>query len=402
MKDKSCGEEREEEKTGGSGVVAGGGGLASCDCEGKPQNAGRFRVETGERGDIDELSSPLNSPIHLENPEFQTRWYFKYFMGKLHQNYIGLDGDKEPFLLSVVVTDANNHNVPQYRAILWRKTGAKKICLPYNPSKPQTVKGILGHFDLEKLERGPKEIFDPEIQKELLVLEEQEGSVNFKIGVLYAKDGQTTDDDFYSNEDGSEEFYNFVDLLGERIKLKGWDKFKAGLDVKSNTTGEESVYTIYEGHEIMFHVSTFLPFSRENKQQVERKRHIGNDIVNIVFLECDPDKTPSFKPSMMKTRFTHIFLVVVHNPKNNSYRLTVFSEESVPLFGPPLPVPPVFFDPDEFRDFLLVKNLLGQAMSGSAVGRGGDMIGEHVLESDLPLHSHMWQTLLHLSSLGVL
>ena len=37
-------------------------------------------------------------------------------------------------------------------------------------------------------------------------------------------------------------------------------------------------------------------------------------------------------------------------------RLTVFSEESVPLFGPPLPVPPVFMDLDEFRDFLLVKS----------------------------------------------
>lgn len=37
-------------------------------------------------------------------------------------------------------------------------------------------------------------------------------------------------------------------------------------------------------------------------------------------------------------------------------RLTVYSEESVPLFGPPLPVPPVFSDPHEFRDFLLVKS----------------------------------------------
>ena len=33
---------------------------------------------------------------------------------------------------------------------------------------------------------------------------------------------------------------------------------------------------------------------------------MGNDIVNLVFFECDPDKTPSFKPSMMKTRFTRI------------------------------------------------------------------------------------------------
>ena len=52
--------------------------------------------------------------------------------------------------------------------------GAKKISLPYNPSKPQTVKSILNHLDMERIEKGPKEIFNPEIQKEVLVLEEQE------------------------------------------------------------------------------------------------------------------------------------------------------------------------------------------------------------------------------------
>ena len=35
-----------------------------------------------------------------------------------------------------------------------------------------------------------------------------------------------------------------------------------------DTTGRESVYTIYEGHEIMFHVSTLLPYTADNKQQV--------------------------------------------------------------------------------------------------------------------------------------
>ncbi|XP_041371207.1 GTPase-activating Rap/Ran-GAP domain-like protein 3 isoform X2 [Gigantopelta aegis] len=340
--------------------------LTSLDSDGCQQNAGRFRVESGDRADCDEVffntqgTNSLNSLIHLENPEFQTRWYFKYFLGKLHQNYVGTDSEKEPFLLSVVVTDANNHNVPQYRAILWRKTGAKKICLPYNPNKPQTVKGILSHFDLNKLDRGPREIFDPHIQKEHLVLEEQEGSVNFKIGVLFAKEGQSSDDEFYSNEDGNENFHRFVSLLGDEVSLKGWDKFKAGLDVKSNTTGEHSVYTVYEGHEIMFHVSTLLPYSKNNKQQVERKRHIGNDIVNIVFVDCDTDKTPTFKPSMMKTRFTHIFLVVTYSKENDWYRLQVFSEESVPLFGPPLPSPPLFTDHDAFRDFLLVKAINGE------------------------------------------
>ncbi|XP_076091518.1 GTPase-activating Rap/Ran-GAP domain-like protein 3 isoform X2 [Mytilus galloprovincialis] len=332
--------------------------LYSEDGEGT-NTAGRFRVETGEH-DGDEVPSPVNSPIHLENPEFQTRWYFKYFLGKLHQNYVGTDIDREPFLLSVVVTDVNNHNVQQYRAILWCKSGAKKICLPYNQSKPQTVKGILSHFNVHKTERGPKEIFDPEIQKDLLVLEEQEGSVNFKFGVIYAKESQTCDDEFYSNEHNTKAFKNFLELIGATIVLKGWDKFKGGLDVKADSTGTESVYTVYEGHEIMFHVSTMLPHSKENKQQVERKRHIGNDIVNILFYECDSPQKCNFKPSMMKTRFTHIFAVVCFCKDDLTYRLNVLSEESVPLFGPPLPTPAVFSDHQEFRDFLLVKLINGE------------------------------------------
>lgn len=40
----------------------------------------------------------------------------------MHQNYVGSDVDKIPFFLSVVLTDANHQCVPQYRAILWRKT----------------------------------------------------------------------------------------------------------------------------------------------------------------------------------------------------------------------------------------------------------------------------------------
>ena len=41
--------------------------------------------------------------------------------------------------------------------------------------------------------------------------------------------------------------------------------------------------------------------------QVERKRHIGNDIVTIVFQEVeDPNMDPSFKPSMIRSHFTRI------------------------------------------------------------------------------------------------
>ncbi|XP_050570482.1 GTPase-activating Rap/Ran-GAP domain-like protein 3 isoform X43 [Cygnus atratus] len=248
--------------------------LISSDADGAIQRAGRFRVENGSSDENTEYTPGTwhRTDVHLENPEYYTRWYFKYFLGKVHQNYIGTDAEKNPFFLSVVLSDQNNQRVPQYHSILWRKTGTQKICLPYSPTKTLSVKSILSAMSLEKFEKSPREIFHPEIQKDLLVLEEQEGSVNFKFGVLYAKDGQLTDDEMFSNDD---------------------------------TTGTCSIYTVYQGHEIMFHVSTMLPYSRENKQQVERKRHIGNDIVTIVFQEGE-ESSPAFKPSMIRSHFTLI------------------------------------------------------------------------------------------------
>nr|XP_048679405.1 GTPase-activating Rap/Ran-GAP domain-like protein 3 isoform X4 [Caretta caretta] len=237
--------------------------------------------------------------------------------------------------------------------------GTQKICLPYSPTKTLSVKSILSAMSLDKFEKSPREIPHPEIQKDLLVLEEQEGCVNFKFGVLYAKDGQLTDDEMFSNETGSGSFQRLLNLLGDTVTLKGWTGYRGGLDTKNDTTGICSIYTVYQGHEIMFHVSTMLPYSKENKQQVERKRHIGNDIVTIVFQEGE-ESSPAFKPSMIRSHFTHIFALVRYNKQNDSYRLKIFSEESVPLFGPPLPSPPVFTDHQEFRDFVLVKLINGE------------------------------------------
>ncbi|XP_078406072.1 GTPase-activating Rap/Ran-GAP domain-like protein 3 isoform X4 [Cetorhinus maximus] len=335
--------------------------LISSDADGAIQRAGRFRVENGSSDETTDYTPGTwhRTDVHLENPEYHTRWYFKYFLGKVHQNYVGTDTERNPFFLSVVLSDQNNQRVPQYRAILWKKTGTQKICLPYSPTKTLSVKSILSAMNLDKFEKGPREIFNAEIQKDLLVLEEQEGSVNFKFGVLYAKDGQLTDDEMFSNETGSESFQKFLNLMGETITLRGWIGYRGGLDTKNDTTGIHSIYTVYQGHEIMFHVSTMLPYSKENKQQVERKRHIGNDIVTIVFQEGE-ESSLSFKPSMIRSHFTHIFALVRYNKQNDSYRLKIFSEESVPLFGPPLPSPPVFTDHHEFRDFVLVKLINGE------------------------------------------
>lgn len=44
--------------------------------------------------------------------------------------------------------------------------------------------------------------------------------------------------------------------------------FRGGLDVTHGQTGTESVYTVFRDREIMFHVSTKLPFTEGDTQQV--------------------------------------------------------------------------------------------------------------------------------------
>ncbi|XP_055295173.1 GTPase-activating Rap/Ran-GAP domain-like protein 3 isoform X2 [Sitodiplosis mosellana] len=330
--------------------------LPQTDLDALDPNCRRFRLENGESlAEIDEVFGSPSTPI-LENPEHQTRWYFKYFLGKLHQNYVGIDSEKNPYFLSIVSHESGNKSTPLYRAMLFRKQGAQKISLTLHPNQKPTVKQMLSHFSSMDATKTPKEIFSPDIQKDLLLLEEQEGSVNFKFGVVYMKAGQKCDDEMLSNEFGSESFEEFLSILGEKIRLRGWERFRGGLDVKGDMTGKYSIYTLYEGHEIMFHCSTLLPFSRDNRQQVERKRHIGNDIVNIIFI--DGDDSCDFSPNCIKSQFTHIFAVVMK--QNGIYRLSVFCDESVPAFGPTLPNPPDFQDVAAFREFLLVKLINGE------------------------------------------
>jgi RAP1 GTPase activating protein 1 len=56
----------------------------------------------------------------------------------------------------------------------------------------------------------------------------------------------------------------------------------------------------------MFHVSTLLPHSNKDDQQLEKKRHIGNDRVAIIFQE----ENSYFSPSMINSRLLHVFIVI--------------------------------------------------------------------------------------------
>jgi len=127
------------------------------------------------------------------------------------------------------------------------------------------------------------EVKSAEFPKELASMETKLVHKTYKFGVLYCKEGQTKEGEMFRNVETSPEFEEFLDFLGERIILKGWSGYRGGLDVRSDSTGTRSVFNSFTGLDIMFHVSTLLPFTPNDEQQIERKRHLGNDVVMIVF-----------------------------------------------------------------------------------------------------------------------
>jgi Rap/ran-GAP len=50
---------------------------------------------------------------------------------------------------------------------------------------------------------------------------------------MYCRAGQQTEEEMYNNEEGGPAFNEFLDIIGQRVRLKGFNKYKAGLCNKS-------------------------------------------------------------------------------------------------------------------------------------------------------------------------
>lgn len=104
-----------------------------------------------------------------------------------------------------------------------------------------------------------------------------------KIGVVYAGAGQTEERSILSNRMGSPAYTDFVDGLGDLITLKGTDRNTGGLDRENDLDGQFAYVWSDRITEIVFHVITMMPTLEDDQQCTMKKRHIGNDFVNIVF-----------------------------------------------------------------------------------------------------------------------
>ncbi|XP_073821127.1 rap GTPase activating protein 1 isoform X3 [Musca autumnalis] len=279
--------------------------------------------------------------------------YRRFYAGREHSNLVGHDDLLGPVLISI--KSENVANQEHIRILLRLKTGTMHELIPVscmgpNPSPNKMVRLLNDQINVDSF----MPVLCPKASQLIAVYDEHVLVSNFKFGVLYQRYGQTTEEELFCNNKSSPAFEEFLDVLGQRIRLKEHKGYRGGLDIQNGHTGDTAIYEVFKEREVIFHVSTMLPHTEGDPQQLQRKRHIGNDIVAIVFQESN---TP-FSPDMIASHFLHAFIVIQPlepNTPNTRYKVSVTARDDVPFFGPTLPNPAVFRKGQEFKEFILTK-----------------------------------------------
>ncbi|XP_042069903.1 rap1 GTPase-activating protein 2 isoform X2 [Haplochromis burtoni] len=317
-----------------------------------PSAASRGKEEVEEEGRQEEETAPGNYGYHLEEINEAARAYRKHFLGREHLNFSCSSSSVGNLLLSVRHEQEKEHEHllviirSRVKSVYHRLSLAE---LPDIPSVPELAKLLCD--EAAGIRFSP--VLYPKASQLIVNYDEHEVNNTYKFGVIYQRFGQVSEEELFRNNEETPAFTEFLQLLGDTVDLQDFKGFRGGLDVSHGQTGSQSIYTVHRQQEIMFHVSTKLPFTEGDAQQLQRKRHIGNDIVALVFQE---EATP-FVPDMIASNFLHAFIVVqAEEPcsETTSYKVSVTAREDVPPFGPPLPAP-VFKKGPEFREFLLTK-----------------------------------------------
>lgn len=67
-------------------------------------------------------------------------------------------------------------------------------------------------------------------------------SFQVKVGVMYCRAGQSTEEEMYNNETAGPALEEFLQLLGDKVRLKGFTKYRAQLDTKSKNQQQPTFF----------------------------------------------------------------------------------------------------------------------------------------------------------------
>ncbi|KAM6939958.1 LOW QUALITY PROTEIN: tuberin [Xenentodon cancila] len=189
---------------------------------------------------------------------------------------------------------------------------------PGPSSNTEKISGLSPSFVFLQLYHSP--FFGNEANKPLLlpktqvidravkVLDQMPPYDTHKIGVVFVGAGQVNNEvAILSNEYGSNRYAAFLTGLGKLIHLKDCDPdqiFLGGLD----QYGDDGEYYCWHDDimQAIFHIATLMPNRESDKGCCNKKRHIGNDFVMVVY----NDSGEEYKLGTIKGQFNFVEVII--------------------------------------------------------------------------------------------
>ncbi|KAE9040512.1 hypothetical protein PR003_g4969 [Phytophthora rubi] len=182
---------------------------------------------------------------------------------------------------------------------------------------------------LKLLEHGPK------LERSLKHLDKSPTRETMKIGVIYVGRKQHSQQEILHNEKGSRAYESFLTQLGWKVDMQTHRGFVGGLDTnpKSLSNGKTTLYYATSHSEVMFHVVTMMPTKASDPQQIDKKRHVGNDYVHIIWSD---NATQAYDPSTITSHFNDVQIVIypLRKAQRGLFLIKIHSKDKVPPFGP--------------------------------------------------------------------
>lgn len=148
---------------------------------------------------------------------------------------------------------------------------------------------------------------DEAVQRALRLFDRTSTVDGHKVGVIYIGENQTKETEILANISGSRDYVEFLNGLGTLTRLKGATFNTQGLDREYDSDGQYTFCWRDRVTEMVFHVTTQMPTNLEHDSHcINKKRHIGNDFVNIIF----NDSGLPFRFDTFPSEFNYVNIVI--------------------------------------------------------------------------------------------
>ncbi|ORY85548.1 hypothetical protein BCR37DRAFT_377225 [Protomyces lactucae-debilis] len=146
-----------------------------------------------------------------------------------------------------------------------------------------------------------------------------------KIGIIYVGRGQREQAEILANTHGSLDYVEFLDGLGDLVRLKeNKSIYTGGLDTSNDEDGEFAYAYKEKVTQIIFHTCSLMPSNLERDPACTRKKsHIGNDFVNIIWNNANRP----YERSTIPSEFNFVNIVISPDAYQSRLRPSLADEQ---------------------------------------------------------------------------